>query len=229
MRCIIIEDEPIAREVLKDYISKVSFLDLVGEFESVNAYLNDKKRLDLDIIFLDIEMPKIDGLSFAKTLPKSINLIFTTAFREYALEGFELQAKDYLLKPFSFDRFFVAIQKCVVKSSSEKMDEQEMEADFFVKSDRMMKKVRLKEVVYLESLSDYVKIHLVDGKIITREKISHLHRCLPQNRFLRVHRSFVVSLDKMSAYTNEYVQIDDKAFPIGRSYKEIVLERLRLF
>jgi DNA-binding LytR/AlgR family response regulator len=166
-------------------------------------------------------MPEISGLSLAKIIFKKSQIIFTTAYREYAIDGFNLNVVDYLLKPIGFDRFLQAIQKVVVPESAENNN------DFmFVRSDRKMVKIDFNSILYIESLSDYLKIFTTEKTIVIRETISSLEEKLPSKNFIRIHRSFIVSLKNISSYTNEFIEINQKALPISRSYKESVLQKL---
>ena len=167
----------------------------------------------------------------AKSIQHKSQVIFTTAYREYALEGFDLQAVDYLLKPISFDRFLKAVQKYFDLQVSKEIIHQEKvsevkETSIFVRSDRKMVKVRFSEIRYVESLSDYVKIFTNQETIVTRETISNIESKLPSKEFLRTHRSYIVSMNKINSFTNEFVELDKKAIPISRSYKENVLQKL---
>ena len=176
-------------------------------------------------------MPEISGLSFARSINKNIKVIFTTAYREYAVDGFDLKAVDYLLKPISFDRLIQSIQKFKNESlrfKEEKAPDQPTEKSdyFFVRSNRKMIKIKFSDLKYIESLSDYVKLFINDKVIITRETISSIEAKLPTKDFLRVHRSFIVSLDKIDSFTQEFVEIENKAIPISRSYKNDVKHSL---
>ena len=192
-------------------------------FEAINT-----KKVDL--IFLDINMPEISGLSFAKALTKKIKIIFTTAYREYAIDGFDLQAVDYLLKPISFERLLQAINKYLDENIPELRKENEIISEksdsIFVRSDRKMIKIKFSEIRYIESLSDYIKIYLPDRTVITRETLSNIEAKLPKSDFLRTHRSFIISIDGIESFTNEYIEITNKQIPISRSYKTEVLARL---
>jgi len=166
-------------------------------------------------------MPEITGLSLAKIIDKKAKVIFTTAYREYAVDGFNLQAVDYLLKPISYDRFLQAIQKIIPSKTAEN------KVDFmFVRSERKMVKINFDTILYIESLSDYVKIITTQKTIVTRENISSLEEKLAYDNFIRIHRSYIVSINKMTSYTNEFIEIENKALPISRSYKESVLQKL---
>ena len=187
------------------------------------------QREEVDLFFLDINMPEITGLSLAKIIDRKAKIIFTTAYRDYAVDGFNLNVVDYLLKPISFDRFLQAVQKIfdlqIPKISEEAI--KEISNDFmFVRADRKMVKINFNDILYIESLGDYVKIFINETCIITRETISNLESKLSSNKFVRIHRSYIISLKEISSYTNEYIEVGKKALPISRSYKESVLQKL---
>lgn len=229
--CLIIDDEITAREILESHISKIHALHLCGNCKNALEAFNLINTKKIDLIFLDINMPEITGLSFAKSINKDIKVIFTTAYREYALEGFNLQAVDYLLKPISFERFLQAVNKYLGENIqiekpifTENLTD---ENDFiFVKSDRKMIKIDFEEILHIESLSDYIKIITSQKTIVTRETISNIEAKLPKKKFLRIHRSFLISIAKITSFTSEYVEIKNKSLPISRSYKKNVLEQL---
>lgn len=229
--CIIVDDEPVARDIIAAYIEKIPSLCLIKSCKNVIEAMEVINNKEIDLVFLDINMPEISGLSLAKTIQNKTKVIFTTAYREYAVDGFDLQAVDYLLKPISFDRFLKAVHKFfdVSKGSQIRSDEvgKILENDyFFVRSERKMIKINFDEILYVESLSDYVKLHLDTKTVVTRETISNVETKLPVNSFLRTHRSFIVSVNKISSYTNEFVEVANKAISISRSYKEQVLKKL---
>jgi len=231
INCIIVDDEPMAREILENHLKKIDEIHIAGICKNAVEAFNLINLNEIDLIFLDINMPEISGLSFARSINKNIKIIFTTAYREYAIEGFDLMAVDYLLKPISFERIFQAVNKFRNENHSlnpELSTELELEKnDFiFVKSDRKMIKINFAEVDYIESLSDYLKIHLKNKTIITRETITSIEAKLPQREFLRIHRSYIVSIDKIESFTHEFVEINKKAIPISRSYKNDVKHRL---
>ena len=229
--CIIVDDEPIARGIIEMYLEKLNNVNLLKSCKNAMEAFDVVNSEQVDLIFLDINMPEVSGLSLAKSIDKKTKIIFTTAYREYALEGFDVQAVDYLLKPISFDRFLKAMQQFFDVTAS-KVNESEGQAfavanDFiFVRSDRKMVRVNFDEILYVESLSDYIKIHIVSKVIVTRETITNIEAKLPVTQFLRTHRSYIVSLKSIASYTNEFVEIGKKAVPISRSYKEIVLKKL---
>ena len=231
IQCIIVDDEPVAREILENHLSRVDTIEVVGSCKSAVEAFNLINAQIVDLIFLDINMPEISGLSFARSINKNIKVIFTTAYREYAVDGFNLQAVDYLLKPISFERLLQAINKYrnentliavhdPVEITPEKSD------FFFVRADRKMIKICFSDILYVESLSDYIKIHLRDKTVVTRETISNIEAKLPQQDFFRTHRSYIVSIQHIDSFTNEYINIGRKVIPISRSYKKEVLENL---
>jgi two-component system LytT family response regulator len=231
VKCMIVDDEPMAREIISSFVGKIHNLELVATCKNVSEAFSILQKESIQLIFLDINMPEISGLSLAKSIQHKSQVIFTTAYREYALEGFDLQAVDYLLKPISFDRFLKAVQKYFDLQVSKEIIHQEKvsevkETSIFVRSDRKMVKVRFSEIRYVESLSDYVKIFTNQETIVTRETISNIESKLPSKEFLRTHRSYIVSMNKINSFTNEFVELDKKAIPISRSYKENVLEKL---
>lgn len=229
--CVIVDDEPVARAILTSFVAKIPNLELVKSCKNAMEAFEVANQQKIDIFFLDINMPDISGLSLAKSINQKAKIIFTTAYREYAVDGFNLQAVDYLLKPISFDRFLQAIntyfQGVSIIEKQVKVTETNQKNDFvFVRSDRKMIKINFDEILYVESLSDYIKIHLKDKTIVTRETISNLETKLPAKNFLRIHRSFIVNLKKAVSYTNEFVEIGKNAIPISRTYKENVLKKL---
>lgn len=231
IQCIIVDDEPVAREILETLLSRIEAIKVICSCKSAVEAFNAISTHEIDLIFLDINMPEISGLSFAKSINKDIKIIFTTAYREYAVDGFDLQAVDYLLKPISFDRLLQAINKyrnenLVIKNTISESIIDEANDYIFVRSDRKMIKINFSEIKYIESLSDYIKIHLVDNTIITRETITNIEAKLPQNTFIRTHRSFIVSIPNIDSFTNEYIEIGENEIPISRSYKESVLKKL---
>ena len=231
IKCIIVDDEYVAREILENHLSKISSVGVVASCKNALEAFNTINTEKVDLIFLDINMPEISGLSFAKSINKNIKVIFTTAYREYAVEGFDLQAVDYLLKPISFERLLQAINKYLnentpIKNVSVKEIISEKNDFIFVRSERKMIKINFCEINYIESLSDYIKIHLKAKTIITRETISNIEAKLPKKEFIRVHRSFIVSLKSINSFTSEYVEIGNHEIPISRSYKNEVLQRL---
>jgi len=226
----IVDDEKIARIILKKHLSKINSINLVAECKNAIEAFNILNSENIDLIFLDINMPDISGLSFAKSINSNIKIIFTTAYREYAVDGFDLNAVDYLLKPISFPRLQQAVNKFIteknISSNSENIKPEILNDFIFVRADRKMVKINFSEIKYIESLSDYLKIHLSNNTIITRENITNIESKLAKNNFIRIHRSFIVSIDKINSYTNEFVEINNTTIPISRSYKKDFLERI---
>ncbi len=231
--CIVVDDEPMAREILGSFIEKVPNLQLVKSCKNATEALDAINSEKIDLFFLDINMPDITGLSLAKLISNKGKVIFTTAYREYAVEGFNLKAVDYLLKPIAFDRFLEAIHAFLETINPTISNEHSMEESlsdfFFVRSDRKMVRVDFESILYIESLSDYVKIHTDTKTIVTRETISNIEAKLPQKLFLRIHRSYIVAVKSISSYTNEFIEIHRKALPISRSYKEAILKKMENF
>jgi two-component system LytT family response regulator len=229
--CIIVDDEPTAREIIEDHLSKIENVKIVGSCANANHAFSLINAHKIDLIFLDINMPEISGLSFARSINKEIKIIFTTAYREYAMDGFDLQAVDYLLKPISFERLTRAVNSFFQIHFNKKehplQENIPVHNDFmFVRSDRKMIRINFAEIFYIESLNDYLKIHIRNQKIVIRETISNIEKQLPNSSFIRIHRSFIISLSALDSYTSEYVEIKGNTIPISRSYKSAVLEKL---
>lgn len=230
--CLIVDDEAIAREIIATHLSKIDSITIIKSCNNAIEAFNCISDHKIDLVFLDINMPEISGIAFAKSINKDIKIIFTTAYRDYAVEGFELQAVDYLLKPISFNRLLKAVNTYFeVYSNANTIIENTQESnDFmFVRSDRKMIKIDFDSVIYIESYSDYIKIHLSSKTIITRETISAIEAKLPKKQFIRIHRSFIVSINNITSFTNEHITIANKALSISRSFKKTVLERLQKF
>ena len=230
VRCMIVDDEPTARDVLTILLAKIPMVEIVATCANAMEAFHAVNTQTIELIFLDINMPEISGLAFAKTVSKDTKIIFTTAYREFAIDGFDLRAVDYLLKPIAFDRLLQAVHnyletrpKTLVANSFE----QESQRNYsFIRSDRKMIKVVFSDVAFVESCSDYVKIHLQDKSILTRQTISNIEATLPTNEFMRIHRSFIVRVDAIQSFTNEQIEVQGKELPISRPYKKDVLARL---
>ena len=232
IQCLIVDDEAIARDVLTTHLSKIKNVHVIAECKNALEAFNYISNHTVDLVFLDINMPEISGISFAKSINKDIKIIFTTAYRDYAVEGFELKAVDYLLKPITFERLLQAINTYfeVHSDSKKQMEPIPQKNNFiFVRADRMMIKIDFDDIIYIESFSDYLKLHLNNTTVITRETISAIEARLPSNEFIRIHRSFIVSLKHISSFTNEHVTVNNKALTISRSYKQDVLNQLEQY
>ena len=224
--CFIVDDEPLAIEVIEDHLSKLQNFKVVGSYtDSIEAFVQ-YKNTEADLLFIDIEMPDFNGLEFIKSLKNKPEIIITTAYRNFAVQGFDLNILDYLVKPISFERFMQSIDKFIDKKSSKLHKEVFVEQPQFiiVRADRKNIKLFLEDILYVEGLKDYVKIVLKDKQILTKQSIGNFEKSLQSNLFLRVHRSFIVSLDKVTAFTTYDVEIDSLEIPIGRSYKKSFLE-----
>ncbi|WP_286969670.1 LytR/AlgR family response regulator transcription factor [Flavobacterium sp. UBA4854] len=232
--CIIIEDELPASILLEMHIAKFDFLDLKGKFMSTNNALGYLKTNNIDLLFLDINLPGKSGIEFAKSLPKDIGIIFTTANSQYAVEGFDLEAIDYLLKPISLERFSKAIQKYskIQKTNQqfEKLAQAEIEQPFiFVKCERKTLKIYLNEIDYFESQGNYLIIHTEKDSFKTHQSITEMIEKLPEDFFFRIHRSFLIPLKKVSQFNSRSVTIKNKILPIGRLYSNATINSLQLF
>jgi two-component system, LytTR family, response regulator len=233
LRCLLIDDEPPALKVLASYIGNIDGLEIVAQCKNAIEALDVLRQKTVDVIFLDIKMPKMLGTEFLKNLSHPPKVIFVTAYRDYAVDGYELDAVDYLVKPVSFERFFKAITKLnrligQVAPATTINAKDNSEGFIYLKVGRDMKKVFLNEIVYVEGWKDYVKVFLANGKtLMVRQSISATENLLSDHMFLRVHRSFMVSLDKITGYNGVSVQLETKEIPIGRLYKQIVLEKLQ--
>jgi DNA-binding LytR/AlgR family response regulator len=230
--CIIVDDEPVAREILEVLLERIETIHVVASCKSAIEAFKIINTQPVDLIFLDINMPDISGLSFAKSMSKDYKVIFTTAYREYAVDGFDLRAVDYLLKPISFERLLQGVNKFFEESLAvvhRPSGEIHIEKDdsIFVRSDRKMVKVNFKDIVFIESLSDYIKIHLEGEKVlVTRDTISNIEARLPIGDFIRIHRSFIVSIPKIETFTSDTIGIGKHEIPISRSYRDSVIDKL---
>ncbi len=224
IKCIIIEDEPLAVKVLSDYVQQVPFLELQGSFKDAilaAGYLRDNNT---DLIFLDIHLPKLKGMDFLKTLADPPAVIVTTAYHQYAVEGFNLNVTDYLLKPFEFERFLAAVNK-VRTAQKEKtvLNENAGTKDFiFLNIQKKKMKILFSEVLYIESQREYVKIVAAKKTYLSKMSTNEIESLLPSNLFKRIHRSFIISMDKIESYTAESVEVNGVTIPIGRGYKEVI-------
>ena len=230
--CLIVDDESIAREVIATHLSKIPHIKLVASCSSAIEAFNCLREQTIDLVFLDINMPEMSGISFAKSINTDVKIIFTTAYRDFAVEGFELQAVDYLLKPISFERLLKAINNYFDIYSNKKTSSsnEANNNDFmFIRADRRMIKVDFESIIYIESYSDYIKIHLANETIVTRETISAVEGKLPKRKFLRIHRSYIISLKNISSFTNEEITIKNTSLTISRSYKKEVLQILEKY
>lgn len=232
IRCLIVEDEPLAAEVLADYIAEVPHLELVGTCEDAIYASSFLKKEVVDLLFLDIHLPKLKGLDFLKMLSHPPQVILTTAYHQYALEAFEYDVVDYLLKPIEFERFLQAIQKVKTengRNNSSRSEAPTEEPFRFFRVNKRNVKVLLKDIIYIESLKEYVRIYTEQNTIVTKFQIGELQRTLAITDLLRIHRSYVVAKNKITAFSATEVEIDGKSLPIGRTYREEVQAVLSKF
>ena len=228
-KCIIVDDEPPATRILENYIGKVSFLEKVGVFNDSLKALEFLNTQSVDVIFLDIQMPQLTGLQLSKIISKDIKVIFTTAYPDFALEGFELNAVDYLLKPISFERFYQAVSKLNTESKIEVSSNNDNSSDFiFVKTDGKNKfqKLFLNDILYVESLQNYVCIHTLKQQIITHSSLKNVLESLPEKDFIQIHKSFVIALKQIESTDSFSVFINAKELPIGATFKDAFFERI---
>ena len=229
INCIIIDDEPLARKGLKEYIADVEFLNLIGDFDSPLKATELLSKGSAQLLFLDIQMPKITGLEFFKSLQNAPPVIFTTAYPQYALDGFDLNALDYLVKPISFERFLKAALKAKEyhEMRQHNLDVNEKKEDyFFIKADNKLVKIFFDEILFVEALQNYVTIHTADKKYITYLTFKSVEEYLPAERFIKTHKSYIVSASKVNSIEGNDIRIGNHHVPISRNEKDEVMEKL---
>lgn len=228
INCVIIDDEPLARKGLKEYVSDIDFLNLIGEFDSPLKAAEIIKNGNVQLLFLDIQMPKITGIDFFKTLQNAPPVIFTTAYPQYALEGFEVNALDYLVKPISFERFFkAALNAREYYEVREKNNTEAATGDyFFIKANNKLVKIMYENVLFIEALQNYVTIYTTDKKYMTYLTFKSVADYLPQEKFIKVHKSYIVAVSKVDSIEGNDIRVGDRHIPISRNLKEEVLEKM---
>jgi DNA-binding LytR/AlgR family response regulator len=234
IRTLIVDDEPHAIAVLEKYLTQFNQMELVGKCSDAIQAFQLLQQKSVDLMFLDIQMPGIKGTDLLRSLKNPPRVIFTTAYSEYALEGFELNAVDYLLKPISFERFLRAVDKIYQLAESKvrpiithETSVSDHETFIYLKVERKTVKVNVNDILWIESLRDYVKVVIKDQVYITRQKISMLEEMLPENRFVRIHRSFIVALAKIDSFYSYSIEVAGHELPIGRNYKQDVQKKLK--
>lgn len=230
LKCLIIDDEPLAQNIIENYLQGFSFIELIAKCDNALIALEEIKKQKIDFIFLDISMPFLSGIEFIKTLQNPPKIILTTAHREFAAESYELNVLDYLVKPISLERFLKAINKLDIRVSEVAKavtTHPEQDAFIYVRSEKKNIKILFREILFIESVKDYIKIYTVNKTILTQVTISTIEQRLPHN-FLRVHRSFIIARDKVTAYTHHEFEIGNHQIPIGRNYREVVLKDFHL-
>jgi len=229
--CLVIEDEPLAAEILEDYISEVADLNLIAVCRDVMTASGYLRSHTIDVLFVDIHLPKIKGIDFVKTIQNQYQVILTTAYDQYAIEGYNLNVVDYLLKPIEFSRFLQAIQKINKNPPfiAEAVEVHTRKDSFhFFNVDKRQVKVNLADILCIESLKEYVKIHTADQYLVTKLQIGEFESLLASPYFLRVHKSYIINLDKVTAYSTNLIEIGNHQIPIGRTYKELIMKYLKL-
>ena len=232
INCIIIDDEPLARKGLKEYINDVDFFNLVGEYDNAVAAAEQISRGEVQLLFLDIQMPKITGLDFFKSLQHAPPVIFTTAYPQFALEGFELNALDYLVKPISFERFLKAALRAkefyeVRTVNAAEVNQQSARPDyFFIKADNKLVKIFFREILFAEALQNYVVIHTGDKKYITYLTFKSVEEYLPSDRFIKTHKSYIIAAEKIDSIEANDIKIGQHHIPVSRNLKDEVMEKL---
>ena len=226
IRCVIIDDEPLAQRVIERYAENVPFLDIIRKCNNAMEAIDVLHNREVDLLFLDINMPGISGIDFLKTLKNPPLVIITTAYAEFAIQGYELDVVDYLMKPFAFDRFYKAIQKAeeLIRGKdqrhyeSKEIDKQD-DTFIFIKSSKKTYKVNLEDILYIEALGDYVKIYTTDKMIVSYQSLKNIVNLLPSAAFPRVHKSFIIALSRIDLIEGNQVKIRDRMIPIGTNFK----------
>jgi DNA-binding LytR/AlgR family response regulator len=234
LKCLIVEDEPIAQEILKSYVDKTDFLEVTAQLTNAIEAFTFLQNTSIDLLFLDIKMPQMSGIELLKALAIKPKVIITSAYRDFALDAFDLDVVDFLLKPFSFERFLKAISKASKESLgisqpvSTGFKFPQEKSFFFVKGNKQLQKIYIEEICYIESQRDYLKFKLVNNKdVVTRQTIGYYEEFLPAQYFMRIHRSFIVSVDKIKTVEGNRMLIGEQYLPIGRNYKQHVFEYLK--
>ncbi len=224
MTCLIVDDEPLAHKVLENYIAQLDNLQLVGNAYRASEAINFLQKNEVDIVFLDIEMPELTGLEMLKTLQNPPNVILTTAYSEFALDGYELGVVDYLLKPIRFDRFLKAVQRITNTKKPQNVEN----TYFFVKADGVQHRINYDDIRFIEAYGNYVKIHFAEKYILTAETMTGIQTKLNLPNFLRVHKSFIINIDKIDSIDGTLITVGKNAIPVGASYKANLVQMLNL-
>jgi DNA-binding LytR/AlgR family response regulator len=225
LSCIIVDDEPVARKILHEFVEQVPFIDVQGKFENAMKAEAFLKNNIVDIIFLDIEMPKVSGLQLLQKMHIESIVILTTAFPQYALEGYELDVIDYLLKPFAFSRFLKAVQKAKDYYALKHLAAATLQPSYiFIKSDKRIEKIELNDILYAESVGNYVSIYTAGKKLLAYLTMKSLESQLPLNEFIKIHQSYLVNASKIDAIEGNEIKIGSRSLPMSRNYREIVMK-----
>jgi len=224
MKCLIIDDEPLAQEVIENYVARIPNLEVVKKCSDAIQAFEVMKKEKIDLIFLDIQMPVIDGLSFLKSIKNVPSVIITTAFPQHALESYDFDVTDYLLKPISFERFLKAVNKALDKKDIPS-NTSDQKADYtFLKVDSKLVKVNFSEIMYVEGMKDYLKVFLKDKFYVVHQTMKRFEESLPHGQFVRVHKSYIVSLPAVKTIIGNYIEVNDQHIPIGANYKDELIQ-----
>jgi two-component system LytT family response regulator len=233
IRCLVVDDEPLALDILEDYIKKVPFLTLVKTTTSAIEGLSLVQSGAIDLVFLDVQMPELTGIQFLKIINGKCDVILTTAYSQYALDGYDLDVVDYLLKPIAFDRFYKAAQKVLQSKGNNHSSVPELQSaqqnnhDFiFVKTEHKIQKIYLDNILYIEGLKDYISIFTSTERIITLQNMKKMEESLPPKSFIRVHKSYIISIGKIESIERSRIQIGDKIIPIGDTYRDYFFKQI---
>jgi DNA-binding LytR/AlgR family response regulator len=230
IKCLLVDDEPPAVDLIASYIERVDDLEIVGRCNNAIEAFGLLQKTKVDLLLLDIQMPKMTGLDLIRSLHDRPRIIVMTAYREFAADGFDLDVLDYIVKPVSFERFLKAIAKYNQYTLFRQSEVAEQAPDAFDKAymyfkvNKQVKKIFLKDIVYIESIKDYVKIITTDKPVITYQRLSYMEEKLPENKFLRIHKSYIIAIDRITSYNNDLINVDSYELPLGRSYKQSFLK-----
>jgi len=230
-RCLIVDDEPLARELIRGHIQKLENFDIVDECDNAMKAMDVLRNRNVDLMFLDIKMPQMTGIDFLKTLKRPPRVIITTAFSQYALDGFELDVVDYLMKPVTFERFFKAVNKYFQSGQTETVEVEtgngvSEEAFIYVKENKKIIKIYLREIHFIEGLNEYIRIHTDNRRVVVKSSLQNIENKLPDEQFIRIHKSYIVSIPRIRAFNATTVELDNAKLRIGRNYKNQVFSAL---
>jgi len=231
-RCIIVDDEPLARELIRGHISKLENFEIVAECDNAMKAVDALRNHQVDLMFLDIKMPQITGIEFLKTLKNPPRVIITTAYSQYALEGFELDVVDYLMKPVTFERFFKAINKYFLSAGSQSISVEsesgfEDTAFIYVKENKKIIKIYLREIHFIEGLNEYIRIHTENRRVVVKSSLQAIEKKLPPELFIRIHKSYIVAIPRIRAFNATTIELENAKLRIGRNYKNQVFSALQ--
>ncbi len=231
-RCIIVDDEPLARELIRGHISKLENFEIVAECDNAMKAVDALRNHQVDLMFLDIKMPQITGIEFLKTLKNPPKVIITTAYSQYALEGFELDVVDYLMKPVTFERFFKAVNKFFMSASSQSISIEnesgfEDTAFIYVKENKKIIKIYLREIHFIEGLNEYIRIHTENRRVVVKSSLQSIEKKLPSELFIRIHKSYIVAIPRIRAFNATTIELENAKLRIGRNYKNQVFNALQ--